>query len=132
MCPEPMSNGVAFAPFRWIGRSEVSSCPAVVIRADLTSAGVQVGWVARSSAATPATCGLDIEVPDSPSNRLPWWPEGETAATMSTPGAVRSGLIRLPSPTIAGPALENAATSGARGVAVETVDIDAVAVAAAT
>ncbi len=46
---------------------------------------------------------------------------------MSTPGAVRSGLIRLPSPTIAGPTLENAATSGARGVAVDTADMDAVA-----
>src|SRR5690348_5020201 len=129
MCPEPMSNGVASTPLRWMRRLVLSVCPAVVISADLTSAGVHAGWACRSSAATPATCGLDMDVPDSPSNRLPWWPEGDTAATMSTPGAVRSGLIKLPSPTIAGPTLENAATSGARGVAVDTADIDAVGAA---
>jgi hypothetical protein len=35
----------------------------VVISADWISASVQSGWSWRSSALTPATCGLDIEVP---------------------------------------------------------------------
>ena len=35
----------------------------VFIRADLTSAGLQVGCSALTSAAEPAVCGLDMEVP---------------------------------------------------------------------
>ena len=35
----------------------------VSISADLISAGVQVGCIALTSAAEPAVCGLDMEVP---------------------------------------------------------------------
>src|SRR4029079_2933222 len=35
----------------------------VIIRADFTSSGSQVGWAARNRAALPAKCGEDIDVP---------------------------------------------------------------------
>ena len=98
--------------------------------ADWTADGDQPGCAARmSSAAMPAMCGLDMEVPDSPSYRLPWWPGGETPAMMSTPGAVMSGLIRSPPPATAGPAEENAAIAGARGTTCAASDRDAVGAA---
>src|SRR5689334_7618757 len=80
----------------------------------------------------PAMCGLDMEVPDSPSYRLPWWPAGDTPAKMSTPGAVMSGLIRSPPPAMAGPGEENAAIAGARGTVFDTADSDAVGAAVLT
>jgi hypothetical protein len=55
-----MSSGVH-------GVSRFSSTPpatdAVSISADLISDGVQPGWIARTSAPAPATCGEAIEVP---------------------------------------------------------------------
>src|SRR3954447_23899344 len=62
--PAPKSNGVALTPFRWIGPPELSVWLAVVIIADLTAETDQVGCADRKSAAMPATCGLDIDVPD--------------------------------------------------------------------
>jgi hypothetical protein len=59
MRPEPMSNGSAS-----VAPSSLNTAPeAVVISADFTCPGVQPGCSARSSAAAPATCGLDIDVP---------------------------------------------------------------------
>lgn len=58
MRPAPRSNGVAAvipSSFTMPLRLEVS------IIADLTSATVQSGWIARTSAAAPALCGLDME-----------------------------------------------------------------------
>src|SRR6478752_5311055 len=69
-----------------------------------------------SSAATPAMCGVAIDVPDSLSHRLPAWFCGETAATMSTPGAMMSGLPRSPPLKSDGPRDEKLATIGASGV----------------
>ena len=102
---------------------------AVVIIADLIAIGDQFGCLAMSSAAMPAMCGLDIEVPDSASYRLPLSATGETAAMTSTPGAVMSGFSRSPPPASAGPFDENAAMAGA---STETcVDADRLAVAPA-
>ena len=54
-----MSNGSA-----WLTRSlSTTFWYAVVISADLAAAGVQSGWACLSRANTPATCGLDIDVP---------------------------------------------------------------------
>src|SRR4029453_18175066 len=75
------------------------------------------------------TCGLDIDVPEIASYRLPLWPTGETAATTSTPGAVTSGLSRSPLPAMAKPLDENAAISGARAETVTDAACDAVGVA---
>ena len=66
-CPAPKSSGVALTPARWIGWPVLSSVVAVVMIADLIAIGDQVGFFDRSSSAMPATCGLDIEVPDSAS-----------------------------------------------------------------
>ena len=41
-----------------------TDCCALVINADLIAAGDQVGLACLSRAAAPATCGLDIEVPE--------------------------------------------------------------------
>src|SRR5215471_4210268 len=122
-----MSNGVAL-PVAWIGLPMLSVVLAVVIIADLTSIGDQSGCLEIRSAAMPAMCGVAIDVPDSASHRLPAWFSGETAATMSTPGAMMSGLPRLPPLKSDGPRDENAATTGASGVgAPETGTSDAVA-----
>src|SRR5688500_2116631 len=86
------------------------------MRADLIAIGDQVGCLALSSAAMPAMCGLDIEVPEAASYRVPLAPTGETAATTSTPGAVMSGFNRSPPPASAGPLDENAAIAGATTV----------------
>src|SRR5436305_14177032 len=108
-----MSNGVASAPPRWIGLPALSNGLAVVMRADLISIGSQSGCLDMSSAATPAMCGVDIEVPDSTSHKLPAWFCGDTAATTATPGAMMSGLPRSPPLKSDGPADENPATVGA-------------------
>src|ERR1051325_10928043 len=124
-----MSNVVAF-PVAWIGLPMLSSGLAVVIIADLTSIGDQSGCLAISSAAMPVMCGVAIEVPDSLSHRLPAWFSGETAATMSTPGAMMSGLPRSPPLKSDGPRDENAATTGASGVGAPTIGLsDAVGLA---
>src|SRR3990170_6129298 len=63
------------------------------MRADRTSSGENSGYRARSRAAEPAACGLDIEVP-----LITLYSGGASglvviqAAKMSTPGAVTSGL----------------------------------------
>ena len=46
-----------------IPSSFVPPVKAVIISADLTSGAVQVGRTARTSAAAPAVCALDMEVP---------------------------------------------------------------------
>ena len=57
--PAPRSNGVA-----GVTPSSFSTfCTDEVINADLIWPGVQLGCAAFSSAATPAECGLDIDVP---------------------------------------------------------------------
>ena len=90
-------------------------CPAFglaePISAALSSAGVQVGCCWARIAAAPATCGAAIDVPDERQVRLarasPRKPSLLLAATMSTPGAVMSGLSAA-SPT-RGPRLEKSA-----------------------
>ncbi len=87
-----MNGSVTFPP----SSSTVSY--AVVIIADLISAGVAFGCSPRYSSARPATCGAAIEVPErsakvgsSPSALL-------VAAMIETPGAVTSGFrMSLPS-----------------------------------
>ena len=60
--------------------------------AALTSFTDQFGWAAMTRAATPATCGVAMEVPESTSTPVP---VPMPAATMLTPGAVTSGLRAL-------------------------------------
>jgi len=73
---------------------------AVVSSADLIWPGVQVGCSAATSAAEPAACGDDIEVPAIAWNRLPGGPRpgasgvGVLPARIWRPGAVMSGLIQ--------------------------------------
>src|SRR5262245_12246237 len=108
-----MSNVVASTPARWMGPPSLFVGLAVVMSADLMSMTDQAGFFDLSSAATPAMCGVAIEVPDSLSHRLPEWFSGETAATMLTPGAMMSGLPRFSLLNSDGPAEEKPATSGA-------------------
>src|SRR3989449_1483634 len=56
------------------------------------SSTFHVGWAWRVSAATPATCGDDIDVPESPAPALP---VPMAVEMMLTPGAVTSGLRPL-------------------------------------
>jgi hypothetical protein len=71
----------------------------VVMIADLIAAGLQSGWTALRSPAMPATCGHDMEVPDSALKRTrrsskasPVGPASPVnAARILTPGAVISG-----------------------------------------
>src|SRR5439155_18824844 len=112
--PAPKSSGLALPPKSYaIGLPWLSSCPAVVIIADRTANGDQVGFLLRMRAAIPAMCGVAIEVPDSRSHRLPSWFAGDTAASTSTPGAMMSGFNRSPPLLGDGPREENAATAGA-------------------
>ncbi len=67
--PPPISNGVAGVAESSF-RTPCASAPSpgdvvkpVVISADLSWFGVQVGLSLRSSATAPAACGLDMEVP---------------------------------------------------------------------
>ena len=71
---------------------------AVVISADLIAIGDQSGWSCLNSAAMPAMCGADIDVPLNRSNSRPRCPGGATAARTSTPGAPMSGFSRSPRP----------------------------------
>src|SRR5690242_7529577 len=57
--PAPSSNGVAGVEPSALTTLVV----AVIISADLTSAGVRPGCKANTSAAEPVMCGADIEVP---------------------------------------------------------------------
>src|SRR4026209_1107954 len=79
----------------------------------------QVGWACLSSAATPATCGADIDVPLYRLKSRPWLASvGATAARMSWPGAITSGLSRSPPPAVSGPRDEKLAVNGAGSVKV--------------
>ena len=90
-----------------------STSKPVVISADLIAIGDHDGYFCLNSAARPATCGLDIEVPLYRSNRRPLFPGGATPARMSWPGAIRSGFSRLPPPASSGPREEKLAVNGA-------------------
>ena len=57
--------------------------PLLCIFADLIAIGDQLGWRSLSSAARPATWGLDIEVPLYRLKSRPALPGGATAARMS-------------------------------------------------
>src|SRR5215475_3122187 len=96
--PAPMSNGVAGV----VPSSLTTACTDDVIIAEMISGGVHVGCEALIRAATPAACGLDIEVPAIAWYRLPggplsavvWSGWGVMPASTWTPGAVTSGLIQ--------------------------------------
>ncbi len=60
MCPAPKSNGSAGV----LPSSFTTSWRAVVMIADFAAAGLQSGFACLSRANTPATCGLDIDVPE--------------------------------------------------------------------
>src|SRR6266511_1869963 len=84
----------------------------MVISADRTAAGDQLGWELINSAARPAVCGLDIEVPLIDWNSWPGAPRkavGVLPARMFTPGAVTSGLRMSPPPAMLGPRDEKSA-----------------------
>src|SRR5262245_4250387 len=83
-----------------------------VINADLIIIGDHVGCSCFNKAATPATCGVDMEVPLFRSKSRPW-SEGETAARISCPGAMTSGFNKSPKPANCGPRDEKAAVNGA-------------------
>ena len=59
--PPPARDVDGSTRFRW----SANAPSPVSASADLTCAGVQVGWRCRSSAAAPATCGAAMLVPDS-------------------------------------------------------------------
>src|SRR5205085_12442110 len=82
----------------------------------LTSPGVHAGCACRTAAATPATCGDAIDVPDKDSCRLPL---PTSVEMMGLPGAVTSGLSPL-SP-LRGPPEENDAVPVGCGVPLVTV-----------
>src|SRR5258708_36183854 len=85
----------------------------LVMSADLIIMGGQLGCRFRKRAASPATCWLDIDVPLYKLKSCPPFPGGATAAMMSCPGAITSGLSRLPFPARRGPREENDAVNGA-------------------
>ena len=80
--PPPARIGVAV----WL--PSLTAVP-VAISAALRSATVQVGWRSSRRAATPAICGVAIDVPDIASQ----WPPG-TEDRIETPGALTSGFSR--------------------------------------
>lgn len=63
--------------------------------------GLQLGFLTLIVAAIPATCGHDIEVPESKLNGDGFWPAGASevslvpihAARIFTPGAAMSGCM---------------------------------------
>src|SRR5438046_5011938 len=59
------------------------------------SSTFHAGWAWRVSAATPATCGEDIDVPESAAPALP---VPMAVEMILTPGAVTSGLRPLSPP----------------------------------
>jgi len=80
--PVPTYGGVAFA-------YTVTSSAAVFIASALSSSAVHVGWSCFSSAITPETCGVAIEVPSS---ETPAFPVPAATEKISRPGAAMSGL----------------------------------------
>ena len=130
--PDPASNGVAGV----FASSCSTSGSAVVISDDFSAAGLKVGCSCVSSAAAPATCGADIDVPlidwnSSPGRRFRGRRNGEAPARMFTPGAVTSGLAMSGTP-VCGPRDEKAARMPPRGSATALPDVsDAVAPCAA-
>ena len=85
----------------------------MVIIADRTCAGDQRGRSPITNAASPATCGALVDVPDARSHDRPESDGGATAPSTPTPGAVRSGLSTSPPGT--GPRAENLASPGTAG-----------------
>src|SRR5574340_909488 len=83
--------------------------------ADLIAIGDQLGWACMRRAARPATCGLDMDVPLYRLKSRPALPGGATAARMSWPGAMTSGLSRS-SDARSGPRDEKLAVYGAGSV----------------
>src|SRR5215210_4514486 len=81
--------------------------------ADLIIIGDQSGCAWCISAPIAVRCGLDIDVPLYRSKFRSWFPGGATAARMSCPGAMMSGLRMSPPPAGIGPRDENAAVNGA-------------------
>src|SRR5207244_12729825 len=77
----------------WITKS------ARLTSADLTCAGDQVGWRFRSTAAEPAMCGVDIDVPLKKAHPVPspgqvsGLPTHVIELRTLTPTEVRSGLM---------------------------------------
>jgi hypothetical protein len=107
-CPAPwrkITNGLVLGPS--------STSVALVMSADLIIIGVQSECRFFRRAARPATCGLDIEVPLYRLKESPPFPGGATAARMSCPGAMTSGLSRSPPPAKSGPREEKSAVNGA-------------------
>src|SRR4051812_28620481 len=109
----------------------LSMVDAVVISADLMAIGENFGRACFSRAATPATCGLDMEVPEMKSKFLPSWPRGLTAARTSTPGAITSGFRMSPPERRFGPRDEKAATAGASALDFTEAEKEALAPAPA-
>ena len=93
--------------------------------AALTCSGVQVGWACRTSATMPATCGVDMDVPDS---RAPSVPVPTAADRTDRPGAATSGL-RLPS--AAGPPDEKSAADRYAGFTSVVTPVTVIVVPAA-
>src|SRR5260221_4943962 len=89
----------------------IALAEAVFMIAAFTCSGVHRGCAWMTRAATPATCGVDIDVPDS---RTPSVPVPTAAEKTDKPGAEMSGL-RLPS--AAGPPDEKSATARNAGLA---------------
>src|SRR5262245_66583298 len=82
----------------------------VVIRADLIIIGDQVGCSCFSKAATPATCGVDIDVPlKRLKSRLFCAGVCATAARIFKLGAITSGFNISHTPTTTGQPDENTA-----------------------
>ena len=78
-----------------------------------------MGYLSFNKAARPATCGEDMDVPLSRSKSRPAI-AGETAAKISCPGAIKSGLSKSPPPAVSGPREEKEAVNGAGSVKVRT------------
>src|SRR5690606_39224420 len=85
--PEPTRSGPYAGPVPLSPAN--TSCVAVFMTAALICCGVHVGCVCATSAAMPATCGEDIEVPEYVTRSSP---VPEAAELMSVPGAATSGL----------------------------------------
>ncbi len=88
--PAPISNGVAGV----LRSSALTFVSAVVMIADFATAALHLGCACLTRAKTPATCGLDIEVPPmdwkSSPGTYPGSGNTEAPAGMLTPGAVMS------------------------------------------
>src|SRR6476469_3518553 len=104
------------APVAWtsvfLDPSAFTTLPAVVIMADFTMAGDQDGFLPRSSAPKPATCGAAMDVPDMKPKFAPPEPIGETPARTATPGADTSGFSRSDAVASSGPREEKPAICG--------------------